>query len=329
MISNTPLVAIALAAYCPEPTFLKLQLRSLIEQTHSHWICCITFDSPLSDLADEELKELLGDSRFRLKVNPVRLGLNKNFEAALKMCVSHRASYFAYCDQDDIWFSHKLSLQIQILEQDKNIGMCACNMLLIEDEKISQKTAWQIENLLPDRVQVDDFFIRNVCAGTASVFRSELVEKILPFPEVDFPFHDWWTALVVAQTSQIRFINEALYAYRQHAGNVLGATAFKGRFALNDSIREVGVFAQCKKSYRNTSLIYQAYLARFANGERLRERLKILGWDFGLLFFIQGFINWRLNPPISRNCLARGFGKLLHSIRWVGFKTPRQQPKLP
>ena len=73
---NPRTVGIALAVYQPNPEWLAVQLASIAAQTHTEWVCVLTLDSPLSDIAAEPgLIPFLDDKRFTWIENPERLGL--------------------------------------------------------------------------------------------------------------------------------------------------------------------------------------------------------------------------------------------------------------
>ena len=49
-------------------------------------------------------------------------------------------------------------------------------------------------------------------------FKSELKEKILPFPE-NIPMHDQWIGLIAEKYVEVKFLKEALIIYRRHEQN--------------------------------------------------------------------------------------------------------------
>ena len=63
--------------------------------------------------------------------------------------------------------------------------------------------------------------MQNLIAGNAMLFNAALCEKAGEIPS-DALMHDSWLALVAVAFGHIAFVNEPLYYYRQHGGNVLG-----------------------------------------------------------------------------------------------------------
>jgi hypothetical protein len=60
----------------------------------------------------------------------------------------------------------------------------------------------------------------NPATGATAAFRAKFVPLISPIP--NWSFHDYWIALLIAGIAEIKFIDEPLILYRQHAGNQLG-----------------------------------------------------------------------------------------------------------
>jgi len=58
----------------------------------------------------------------------------------------------------------------------------------------------------------------NFIPGCTMLFKKELKEYILPIPQ-NFPFHDWWIAIVTAANGGIAFCDEPLIMYRRHDSN--------------------------------------------------------------------------------------------------------------
>ncbi|HET9152795.1 MAG TPA: hypothetical protein VFN85_01615, partial [Solirubrobacterales bacterium] len=62
--------------------------------------------------------------------------------------------------------------------------------------------------------------------GAASLFRRELLDLVLPFPEpVGDPFHDQWIAAVALAAGEIAYVDRPLYDYVQHGGAARGHEA--------------------------------------------------------------------------------------------------------
>jgi hypothetical protein len=65
--------------------------------------------------------------------------------------------------------------------------------------------------------------VANTITGAATLFRRELAELALPFPEAPgWQFHDHWLGLVALAAGDIAYVDRPLYDYVQHPGAVFG-----------------------------------------------------------------------------------------------------------
>src|SRR6476646_4490886 len=100
MPAKTPLVAICMATFDPDPALLQRQIASIREQTHEAWVCLISDDGS-SDERFEQLRALTAeDPRFELSRADQQLGFYLNFERALKMAPPE-AQFIALADLGD------------------------------------------------------------------------------------------------------------------------------------------------------------------------------------------------------------------------------------
>ena len=92
-------ISVVLTTYNGEK-FLKEQLDSLYNQTMLPDEIVVVDDCS-NDKTVEILEKYKNTKGLRYYVNDVNIGVNKNFEKAIKLC---QGDYIALCDQDDIWF---------------------------------------------------------------------------------------------------------------------------------------------------------------------------------------------------------------------------------
>jgi len=98
-------VSVAMATYNGS-RYIREQLASLASQSCVPTELVITDDS--SDDGTLELaSDFARDAPFpmRLYRNPKRLGYRANFMRAASLC---RSDLIAFCDQDDVWYRHKI-----------------------------------------------------------------------------------------------------------------------------------------------------------------------------------------------------------------------------
>jgi GT2 family glycosyltransferase len=229
-----PKVAICMATFNPSPDLLKEQIESIREQDHRNWVCIITDDSTNPVSRHDILDLVEHDNRFIYVKNEERKGFYGNFEECLSR-VPADADFVALADQDDRWDKDKLSTLIQSIEPEHKLVFSDCR--IVSSGQVVSQTYWSArENHYRD---FQSTFLANTVTGAASLFRADLLESILPFPQKLLGvYHDQWIALVAALEGGISYVDKPLYSYNQHADNVLGQLA-EPYAGVRHSVREL------------------------------------------------------------------------------------------
>lgn len=221
MANPSPLVAICMASFDPDPALLERQIASIRAQTHEAWVCLISDDGSAPERF-ELLRSLTAeDPRFTLEAAPRRLGFYLNFERALRM-VPAPADFVALADQDDDWYPEKLAA---LLAGRGDAELVYSDMRIVDEagQTISE-TFWQGRR--NNHTDLASLLLANTVTGAASLFRRELLELALPFPPpLGDPFHDQWLAAVALASGEIAYVDRPLYDYVQHGGAARGHAA--------------------------------------------------------------------------------------------------------
>ncbi|HEU5105124.1 MAG TPA: glycosyltransferase [Solirubrobacterales bacterium] len=220
-MAEAPLVAICMATFEPDPRLLERQIASIREQSHERWVCLISDDgSGPEGLA--HLRELTaGDERFTLSVGEGRLGFYANFERALQM-VPPEADLVALADQDDRWYPEKLAA---LIAARGDAELVYSDMRIVDEAGgVLSDTFWRDRR--NNYTDLASLLLANTVTGAASLFRREVLDLVLPFPEpIGDPFHDQWIAAVALATGRIAYVDRPLYDYVQHGGAARGHAA--------------------------------------------------------------------------------------------------------
>jgi GT2 family glycosyltransferase len=216
--ASGPKVAICMATYNPPQELLQQQIASIIRQDHQNWICIITDDSSIAGSSLDILDLIENDSRFIYFRNKDRKGFYKNFEECLSL-VPLDAEFVALADQDDRWRADKLTKLIQALPETKTLAFSDCR--IIAGDTVVAETYWARRK--NEYADFRSLFLANCVTGAASLFRSDILDRVLPFPQrlVD-AYHDQWIALTAQVVGGISYTDEPLYDYHQHGASVVG-----------------------------------------------------------------------------------------------------------
>ena len=206
------LVSIAMCTYNGE-RFIQEQIDSILEQSHSNFELIITDDCS-SDKTIEIIKNYQeNDMRIKLYQNEVNLGFVKNFEKAISLC---NGEYIALADQDDIWKKNKLKIFIENIGEN---ALIYSDALLIDEHSESMgKELIRPRKELVSGSKNRAFLVENCVSGNTLMFKKELVQYILPIPDVSF--HDIWIAFVASTYSSITFTDEPMTYYRRYSEQI-------------------------------------------------------------------------------------------------------------
>lgn len=307
-MSHTSTVGIALAAYRPNPADFARQLASIRAQTYENWFCVITSDSPLRELENaRELDPFRSDSRFRWFENPERLGFVKNFERALGLTAAEDVQGIALSDQDDDWYPQKLETLADALLKAPRLSLVHSDMDIERDGELDRDSGWAQTRRDVSRRGPLDVLIWNLATGASMLIDANLVRLYPTIPE-GVRYHDHFYALAASLHGGIHPVHERLYAYRQHAANVIGAQAYQGLFGGRSISELFRTRLDAVKNYR--SLVA---LARFFGDEDPRLLRFVSDRDLGAKLLWNGVreLGYR---GLARESFALGCGKLVLSL---------------
>jgi glycosyltransferase involved in cell wall biosynthesis len=220
-------ISVALATY-NGAQYLDAQLRSIAGQTllPAELVAC---DDGSTDGSDALIERFASRAAFpvRLFRNGCRLNYRANFMQAALGC---RGELIAFCDQDDIWRADKLAV-LAAEFADPEV------LLAHHNARIFGASAG-ISGVLIDAARRSEVHPRlsrapfEMAPGFTQMFRrsllapSDLRESTLDFwSPGEAAAHDQWIFLLASSLGKVSYVAEALADYRQHGGNLFGASA--------------------------------------------------------------------------------------------------------
>lgn len=208
-------VSIAMATY-NGGKYLREQLDSLYSQTRipDEVVVC---DDNSTDNTVEILEEYKQRKGLRYYVNNSALGVNKNFEKAIRLCTG---DYIAICDQDDVWMPQKIEISLKKLQEIEVNGKPACVSSrchdMDADGNVKLKPA--ISDTCGYIATMADFDCKS--QGCSLMMNRLLIEKLNHFPEKE-PLYDVYIGIVAAYIGDKYNLGVPLMYYRHHANNVI------------------------------------------------------------------------------------------------------------
>jgi glycosyltransferase involved in cell wall biosynthesis len=253
-------IAICMATYNPDPVLFRVQIESIREQSDTRWFCLVSDDA--SDAEHfEQLREVLDDDpRFAVSRSDERRGFYRNFERALQM-LPGEARLVALCDQDDRWHPDKLATLR---------GALGAAQLVYSDQRLTDPEGRVLRNTMwegrsNNHTDLASMLVANTITGAAALFRREVADLMLPFPQPPgIQFHDHWLALVALATGDLNYVERPLYDYVQHRGAVFGDVTRPGDERARTRLRDT--LTKWRAAY------FHGYLAREVQVQALLAR---------------------------------------------------------
>ena len=211
-------IVICMATFEPDEALFRAQVQSLRAQTDDRWICVISDDCSRPEHFALIVDVVGGEERFTVDRSQQRLGFYRNFERALTL-VPAGIELVALCDQDDRWEPDKL---ITLRGAIGDSVAAYSDLRLVEaDGRVLRETFWEGRRNNYDNLA--SMLIANTMTGAASLFRRDLIDLALPFPDTPgFQFHDHWLAVMALSAGTVSYVDRPLYDYVQHPGAVFG-----------------------------------------------------------------------------------------------------------
>ena len=214
-------IGIAMATFEPRIDLFRAQIESIRAQTEEDWVCIISDDCSAPSRFERMREVISGDERFILRRAAKRAGFYRNFERALEL-MPRGLSYVALADQDDRWDPDKLKVltggigDAELVYSDQRV--------MDEEGRVLAPSYWTERRNNYDNLP--SLLLANTVTGAASLFRRDLLDRALPFPDTPgTQYHDHWLALVALAGGRIAFVDRPLYDYIQHGSAALGHAA--------------------------------------------------------------------------------------------------------
>ena len=201
--------------------YLIAQIESIIHQ--------IDIDLKLVIRDDGSKDNTLALANELAQKNPnieVIAGENKGFVGSFSELIKYawdnfpEYEYFAFADQDDVWYPNKLKVACKKLsEYPKDVPNLFCsNSDIIDGE--GKKTGKKFRNYYPHYTR-GNILMFPTLQGCSMVFNRKAVELYAGhLPMVSF--HDRWMYLICHFLGNVYYAHTPLFGYRVHENNTLG-----------------------------------------------------------------------------------------------------------
>ncbi|CAM3031284.1 glycosyltransferase family 2 protein [Pseudomonas floridensis] len=219
-----PHVAILMCTY-NGGAYLKGQLDSFNDQTFQDWTLYVS-----DDASTDETRSILSDYQRRWGADRLIMfdgpckGFAENFISLVRR-PELKADYFAFSDQDDIWFNDKLTRSVGRLESlsgKKPALYCSTTRLVDADLNVIG-----VSKLFTRPPSFQNALVQSIAGANTMLINRAARQLLLQLPDrAPLIAHDWLAYLLVTGCGgKVIYEAEPTLDYRQHSGNLIGANA--------------------------------------------------------------------------------------------------------
>ena len=224
------LISVALCTYNGRK-FISTQLTSILEQDMAVDEIVVCDDCSTDDTV-EIIRGFMAQHPAKIKLlqNYVNLGAISTFEKCIGACTG---DIIFLADQDDIWYSNRVSRYLAIFAADEKVQAIFSNGDLIDEAgnplNNNLWAAWGFTPEMQQKWQNNDFAFsrlaanKNVITGATLAFRrKDIFPLLFPFELPWAYWHDTWVGIIASGLGGLRFVHEATIAYRIHQQQQVG-----------------------------------------------------------------------------------------------------------
>lgn len=227
-------VKVLLSSYNGEK-YIDKQINSILNQKDID-VRILIRDDGSKDNTRNILSKYAENSHIEV-VYGENIGFKKSFSALVRLAANDNTAfdYYAFADQDDLWYSDKLFAECQQLDKfdKKKPNITTCNSNIIDERDEPSRLFRDFDPLYTNY----NVYFSTDFQGCSMVFNRSALEKYNQYPP-DEHCHDNWMFLTCAVLGNVTHINKPLFGYRIHSDNAIGIKY------------ESSIFARIKKSLR-------------------------------------------------------------------------------
>jgi len=221
-VSDHPLISIIINCYNGEK-FLSKTIDSIFHQTYKNWE--IIFWDNVSTDGSAQVLQSYSDSRIKYYLAAEHTPLGQARNLAIEQATGE---WCAFLDSDDVWVERKLEKQVDIIRENKNIGVVYGQMLVhVEDEQhdsiwtnnMSKFTKKTLMKNLPEGQIFNQLLKVNCVPLLTAIFKRELfieVDGVCQHMEIA---EDYDLFVKLSRLTQFKAVQGVIAYYRLHNNN--------------------------------------------------------------------------------------------------------------
>jgi glycosyltransferase involved in cell wall biosynthesis len=218
---------------------LKATIDSVFQQTYGKWELIVVDDNQPSDPHSRETENVMCQYRDHPNVVLIKHGVNKGACAARNTGIAAaKGEFIAFLDDDDIWATNKLELQVDALRRNPEAGFVFCDLICVDSTDNTRKR-------VKFGLSKDDLFRDLLKRGggictSALMIRKDLLAEIGGLDESLPSYQDYDLLLRLALRAKHAAIELPLLDYNVSSDGISRnyEAKFKGKKTIIDKYRE-------------------------------------------------------------------------------------------
>lgn len=232
---NQPLVSVIMPAYNAE-LYISEAINSIIQQSYKNWELIIVEDCSTDGTYKEILKNI--DDRIQVIKNKENKGIAFSTNLGLERC---KGKYIALLDDDDIALEHRLEIQVDYLEKNKEIDVLGSRSIEV-DENNNVLTYCDIPTKNPKYIKAQLLFEMVNFTNSSLMFRKSLIDcHNICIREDSYGIQDFRFYIDCSKVGKLTALDQPLIKHRIYA------TSTTKRMLCQKSKEREKIYAQTQK----------------------------------------------------------------------------------
>ena len=250
-----PLVSIILPVYNGEK-FLSTSIESCLDQTYKNWELLIIDDGSSDGSADIARSYVEKDHRIKYYPNPENMKLPRTLNRGFSLA---KGEYLTWTSDDNYYRAEAIEKMVSVLQKtDAGMVFTACSA-------IDEKDNFLFLNRAPRDCQHAIWDYNFV--GACFLYTRKTYETVGEYDPDVFLCEDYDYWLRIFARFEVAYIDEDLYAYRQHGG-ALSQTHKKEQYEMIEKVL-LKNFMQKKSCKNDREILSLPGIKSKQNAERL------------------------------------------------------------
>jgi glycosyltransferase involved in cell wall biosynthesis len=234
VLTSKPKVSVIMPAF-NGGRYIREAMNSVIAQTYRAFELIVVDDG-----STDKTRDIVSDFIKENRELPIRYLYQANRGAASARnagIADVRGEYIAFLDCDDVWFPHKLEVQVPALETDKSAGLVFGDIVSFGEGRVDTAPASKIFDLSKIDKGISRLFAGNYISTLTVMVKKACLEKAGVFDESVTIVEDYDLWLRIAKYCKIVYVDSLVAKYRVHPGNLSRITKDNEEKLLLDMIK--------------------------------------------------------------------------------------------